>query len=293
MRRRMLQQMNAGSEPGELLLDTYTDFAAYWSLQKVKSDVVHVARVIRLNDNAEQDFTADEITDGTLEAWVGSGANNGRYHTIYDQTGNGRHYVRVGDGAIAVNNGELIRKNGKPAIYSDGTGPMRMICPINPFPVTGDITFSTFAVLENENGVNICLYGISPATGATDRRNILLLDKASATTRSVRLAGGNTVYTANESGIIQVTAIYTGGGGAIPAWINGNSKTVSSFSNTGLNIQTDSGFVLFNATSSGTHTYNAIGANEGYMQEWGWAFNDKTTQRAAIETNILNRWTVS
>lgn len=45
-----------------------------------------VCRIRRSNDNAEQDFTADEITDGTLTTFTG--ANDGHVVKWYDQTGN-------------------------------------------------------------------------------------------------------------------------------------------------------------------------------------------------------------
>lgn len=45
-----------------------------------------VCRIRRSSDNAEQDFTADEITDGTLTTFTGAG--DGHVVKWYDQTGN-------------------------------------------------------------------------------------------------------------------------------------------------------------------------------------------------------------
>lgn len=56
-----------------------------------------VMRVKRDSDNAEQDFTATQITDGTLTTFTGTGgSDNGYVHTWYDQTGNGRHMTSSG-----------------------------------------------------------------------------------------------------------------------------------------------------------------------------------------------------
>ena len=66
------------------LLDTYPATAAY-SLRKLRTGVTNVISVRRSSDNAELDFTADEIIDGTLTTWVG--ANNGFITRIYDQVG--------------------------------------------------------------------------------------------------------------------------------------------------------------------------------------------------------------
>jgi len=52
------------------LLDTYTGAAAAYSLRKLSKDTTNVIRVRRSSDNAEADFTADEITDGTMLNWV-------------------------------------------------------------------------------------------------------------------------------------------------------------------------------------------------------------------------------
>jgi len=280
-----------------LLLDLFTDATAYYSLQKCKSDVTNVIRVVRLNDNEQRDFTADEITDGTLETWVGSGANNGRVVTWYDQTGNGNHLTRINTnfGPIIVDNGQLITRNGKPAILSIGTSGMPMNCIINPFPSTGDITFSTFGVSENTDiGDNVQgVFGIVSGISGTDRRTIGLNVYDSATQKSIRLKGGNTVYASTETGVIQLSSIYTGGGGAIPLWINGSSKSVNSFSNSGLNIQLDSAICLFNINMLTTLNinYNQISeVTSGYVSEFGWFLNDKTAQRSQIENNIMDRW---
>lgn len=80
-----------------------------------------VVRVREDAGNTEQDFTPVQITDGTLEAFVGVG-NNGFVATWYDQSGNGKNATQttaVSQPKI-VNAGALITENGKPAIVFDG-----------------------------------------------------------------------------------------------------------------------------------------------------------------------------
>jgi hypothetical protein len=72
-----------------LLLDVYTGAAAAYSLRKIAVATTNVIRVRRSSDNAQQDFTSEEITDGTLLAFTGSG--DGRVMTWYDQSGNNAH----------------------------------------------------------------------------------------------------------------------------------------------------------------------------------------------------------
>ncbi|AEX56026.1 virion structural protein [Synechococcus phage S-CBS4] len=113
-----------GQEAGSLgLLDQYGGAASAYSLRNLS--LYHtdpVVRVRRDNDNAEQDFTAAEVSDGTLAAWVGAG-NDGFVRTWYDQSGNGNNAQQ----AIAarqpkiVDNGALVAEGGKTAIDFDGS----------------------------------------------------------------------------------------------------------------------------------------------------------------------------
>jgi hypothetical protein len=80
--------------PSTLLLDLYPNAAAAYSLRQLRTGVTSVVRVRRDSDNAEQDFTATEVSDGTLAVWLGAG-NNGFVQTWYDQSGNGIHAVQA------------------------------------------------------------------------------------------------------------------------------------------------------------------------------------------------------
>ena len=75
-----------------------TAFVAY-SLRNLTTQTPNVIRVQKTG-GAERDFTAAELTDGTLESWVGSG-NDGYLIKWYDQSGNNNHATASTGGSSA------------------------------------------------------------------------------------------------------------------------------------------------------------------------------------------------
>jgi len=101
------------------LLDQFSGADAAYSLRNlVGTSNPAVVRVRRDNDDAEQDFTATEVSDGTLATWVGAG-NDGFVQTWYDQSGNSSDVTQSSYGLQPqiVDNGSIITENSKPAIY--------------------------------------------------------------------------------------------------------------------------------------------------------------------------------
>jgi len=99
------------------LLDAVTSAAAAYSLRVLRAAYTGpVVRVRRSSDNTQQDFTAAQITDGTLTTFTGSG--NGYVVTWYDQSGNGLDATQptTGNQPDIVTSGSLILLNGKPSI---------------------------------------------------------------------------------------------------------------------------------------------------------------------------------
>jgi hypothetical protein len=100
----------------KLLLDEYPGAAAAYSLRSMTmlSDAP-VVRVRRSSDNTEQDFTAAQVTDGTLTTFCGAGS--GFVSIWYDQSPNGRHAVAAtAGGPRIVNSGVLDTENTKPSV---------------------------------------------------------------------------------------------------------------------------------------------------------------------------------
>ena len=106
--------------PSELPLDVYTGSVAAYSLYKMSEVASNVVRVRRGESGAEQDFTSDEIFDGTLTSWVGSG--DGYITTLYDQSGYNNHAVQSEESKQPqiVDSGNLITNNGYECWRYDG-----------------------------------------------------------------------------------------------------------------------------------------------------------------------------
>ena len=105
-----------------LLLDLYPGAAAAYSLRRLRTAYEGaVVRARRSIDNTEQDFTAPQVTNGTLTTFCGAG--NGFVRTWYDQSGNGNHagQATTGNQPQIVSGGSLATDGTKPAITFSST----------------------------------------------------------------------------------------------------------------------------------------------------------------------------
>jgi hypothetical protein len=104
---------------GTGLLDLYVGATAAFSLRSLRgaTNTTAVVNVRRSSDNLPEDFTATEVADGTLAAWVGAG-NDGFVRTWYDQSGNGNDATQATDGQQPriVVSGEVETDGGNPTI---------------------------------------------------------------------------------------------------------------------------------------------------------------------------------
>ncbi|NBT53279.1 MAG: hypothetical protein EBV86_18625, partial [Marivivens sp.] len=147
-------------------LDEFTGAAAAYSLRNLSllSDPA-VVRVRRDNDDAEQDFTAAEVSDGTLATWVGAG-NNGFVRTWYDQSGNDRHaeQTTTANQPQIVSSGSLITLNSKPAISFDGSDDFIAVPASTSFNFLHNGTSSTVVLVNrylNTNDPNTAAFLLS------------------------------------------------------------------------------------------------------------------------------------
>lgn len=104
-----------------LLLDYAPGAAAAYSLRSLSNSYVGpVVTVRRSTDSAERDFTATEVSDGTLAAWCGGG--DGFVKVWHDQSLNNRDATQATTAAQpkVVSSGVLVTEGGKAAVRFDG-----------------------------------------------------------------------------------------------------------------------------------------------------------------------------
>jgi hypothetical protein len=132
-----------------LLLDLYGGANAAYSLRALSSawrdqDVVEVRRA---SDDTTRGFTADDIGDGTLTNWVGTGAtDHGFVATWYDQSGEGNdatQSVSTAQPKIVEAGSLLVDGNGKPEVVFDGSNDF--------FDLSSSYTATNGAVFVVEN----------------------------------------------------------------------------------------------------------------------------------------------
>jgi hypothetical protein len=105
-----------------LLLDAVPGAAAAYSLRQLSNSYTGpVVTVRRSSDDAEEDFKASEIDDGTLTAFCGAG--DGLVKTWHDQSGNNLDASQAtsANQPKIVDSGSLVTEGGKAALRFDGT----------------------------------------------------------------------------------------------------------------------------------------------------------------------------
>jgi hypothetical protein len=121
------------------LLDQYTGAAAGYSLRRLSVNTTNVVRVRRSSDNAEADFTADEITDGTLLSFV----NQSVEKVLNGDFSNGSTNWIVSNGSVT--GGEYV--SGTISAYQSGIKQV-------PFTYTGTGTL-TFDLTLNSGSLRV------------------------------------------------------------------------------------------------------------------------------------------
>lgn len=113
-----------------LALDYYTQAAVAYSLVRLRKHTTAQIRVRRSSDSTEQDFTAEQITDGTLLAFCGSGS--GFVTTWYDLIGSNHATQSIASRQPKIVDAGVLQldDNGQPTIYFvDGSGVgQQLIC---------------------------------------------------------------------------------------------------------------------------------------------------------------------
>lgn len=263
------------------LLDTYSAAAAY-SLRQLKTGVTNVVRVRRSSDNAESDFTATEITDGTLTTWTG--ANNGFVVTWYDQSGNGNSATQstAANQPQLVSSGSVLTYGGDPCVVFDGTNDGLDAGAIG---VSGSALRSIFSVTRSANlttagGGYLGADGGTPSTGS-------LYDLCPESGRFALRVSGNSIYnyTFNTTNrylisVLQTTTTTAG----MNLFIDGSSVSQTSTTSTTLNT-TDDWYI-------GEQPNNTNKFFNGNIQELIIMASDESANRTDIESDINTHYSI-
>jgi len=106
---------------GDRLLAEYGGAAAAYSLRALNGNGDSVVRVRRASNNDEKDFTASEVSDGTLESFCGVG--DGFVETWYDQSANANNATQTTTAMqpkIVSGGSVILDAQGNPCIKFDG-----------------------------------------------------------------------------------------------------------------------------------------------------------------------------
>jgi len=239
-----------------------------------------VVNVRRSNDNSTSDFTASEVSDGTLTSWVGGG-NDGYVVTWYDQSGNSEDATQASSGSQPkiVNSGALVTEGGKPALSFDGTNDRSMNSSL---PASS--TKSVFYVKKgaNLNGNSVVLS--FPAT--TNQVCIYHFASAPYEYGFNTWAGDCWGYDGGNTEFLSHTiemALFKNGDPAVNGcklYINGAEKTLSQVKGNSANRTMADGFRIGAGQTTSNQDY------DGTQQEIIIYSSDQSTNRVAIEDNI-------
>lgn len=125
-------------------LGQYPGTVAAYSLRRLSDYTQSVVKVRRSSDNALQNFAPEEVTNGTLAAWVGAG-NNGFVHTWFNQVSGGVDAVQTVDASqpSIVSNGSVITFFGRPSVQVSGSQLLDCDNLVAVFNLANNFTFFT------------------------------------------------------------------------------------------------------------------------------------------------------
>ena len=172
-----------------LLLETHSNATAGYSLRDIGANGGRVVRVRRdtgggAGDDDEEDFSAAEVADGTIETFVGAG-NDGYVSVWYDQSSNSNHATQVtnNEQPKIVDGGVVVKSHNQPTIS---------------FGTTNDnFTLSTpLGIVNNLNSVSFFLL-TQPIDSFSSTQGILTLNPIFGSTAfgiNVQSGGTNFSY---------------------------------------------------------------------------------------------------
>ena len=257
-------------------LDIAGSAAAAYSLRKLSYAYTGpVVEVRRSSDDATADFTADEVEDGTLAAWVGAG-NDGFVATWYDQSGNDRDATQATAGyqPKIVDNGSVVTEGGKPAIEFDGVDD-HLVPVTNISSAVWDGDFSLFCVLAltDLTTFNYIYSGwgtrdLAVASFGSNRHRLVFYDGSSSQNTFTRPLSAGTQYQLS--------------------WARSKANGTASYTNfvqSETTAYTGNGVAKTDSDAIGARYLNDRAELSALMQELIIYPSDQSTNRTAIEGN--------
>jgi hypothetical protein len=285
-------------QPPVFLLDFYPNAAAAYSLRQLRTGVTNVVRVRRSSDNTESDFTAAQISDGTLTTFCGAG--NGFVRTWYDQSGNTNHAQQATSASQPqiVSSGSLVTTNSKPSIQFGNSVGVMTATVANLASATNLSAFSVTqpaaASLADTNTIQLFGFAgggasfgsngfqVGAGTGALSGETICVFFTNNSINAG-RLGSSGYSHTANQQLLHRSMFLASGFVGAK----NGSVFTMNLVD--GMTTATDVSPVAANAANSTIHICSLAGVASAVsqnFQELVFYPTNQTANVAAIESNI-------
>ncbi len=257
--------------------------SAAYSLRDIGAMNGPVVRVRRSSDNAEDNFSAHQVASGAVEAFVG-GSNDGFVEILFDQSGNFRHAIQetATNQPKIVSSGSLITVNSKPAITFDGND--------NFLEVDG----------SSSDVSNEAAYSFSPSGDF----GMFIVYKASVgNVMDSRDAGGDGIFL-QQSGGSTTRFRYNASANNIDVTATNDAQHFNTMTldGTTLSGSVDGGTAVTKTVTAGVSTtqnlvigagFNQANATNGEIQEAIFYENNKTTDKADIEADIDNFYSIT
>lgn len=270
-RRRVMMMLIKGGAASPLLDDYPNTIGSSYSLRNLSSNTTYVIRVRRSSDNLEQNFSASDITDGTLASFCEDG-QDGFVTTWYDQSqSNDLLQITALEQPKIVSNSAVILQNGKPCISFDGNNDSLLVgglYPSFPRPTNYDL------FMVNQQTASLYSYGLSASINNSFRWNgttAFLRGKAADITFLISQYAQKLFYIAQDGSV----------GGTSTLYMNGVREASGS-----------NGGTFLNRIHLGE---NGDGSSNGEikMQEFIlYVDQDQSTNKAEIENNINSYYSI-
>lgn len=276
-----------GGGGSSFLLDDYPNTNGHsYSLRQLSSTITNVVRVRRNSDNTEQDFTAIEITDGTLASFCGVG--EGFVTKWYDQSNSiDVQNITALQQPKIVSGGSVILENGKPCMEFDGIDDSLQVGLLLPPINRGYYLFAvnTFGAAPGPGEPQVYMYGLkadvpAPFTGNNSIRwNGLGAEfRGSSDLSFIVQQGFQSLYYARQQG------------GAGP--FSGSTIKVNLTQNPIIGFD-DNGAAPINTITLGDNPNNYASQNSNIkLQEFILYFQDPSANETAIQSNINTHYSI-